>query len=135
MSLASQISDLATRVATEFKAVRAALITGPSAVGLTDATTVATNAQLGNVFRVTIAGNRTLGAPTNATDGQRLLWAVTASGADRTLTLATGSAGTFKFGSDITSVPVIASGTTMYIGAIYSSAAQRWHVIAVGSGY
>jgi hypothetical protein len=112
------------------------IITGPAPIALTDAATIATNAALGNVFRVTITASRTLGAPTNPTDGQRALWAVTASGTGPwTLTLATGAAGAFKFGTDITAVPAITTGTITYIGAVYSSAAGRWHVLAVGSGY
>jgi hypothetical protein len=136
MSLASQISLLATRLATEFKAVRASIITGPSPVALTDAATIATNAALGNLFRVTITASRTLAAPTNPTDGQRVQWEVTASGTGPwTLTLATGTAGSFKFGTDITSIPAIATGTTTFVGAEYNATAGRWRVLAVGSGY
>ena len=39
-------------------------------VALTDAATVAVDLSLGNNFTLTLAGNRTLGAPTNATAGQ-----------------------------------------------------------------
>lgn len=39
-------------------------------VPLTDAATIATDASLGNIFDVTLEGNRTLGAPTNPTSGQ-----------------------------------------------------------------
>src|SRR5512142_3555486 len=35
----------------------------PSVVALTDATTIAVDASLGNDFSVTLGGNRTLGAP------------------------------------------------------------------------
>jgi hypothetical protein len=54
---------------TASKTFGAALIT-PS-VALTDASTVATNAALGNEFRVTLGGNRTLGNPTNAAERSR----------------------------------------------------------------
>lgn len=105
-------------------------------VALTYAATIATNAALGNLFRVTMTGNATLGAPTNPTDGQKALWQVTASGADRVLTLATGAAGAFAFGTDLTTNPItITSTKTAYIGAIYNSAAGRWHVIALGRGF
>ena len=106
----------------------------PPAV-LADAANIATNAAVGDYFRVTMAGNRTLDAPTNPSDGQRALWEITASGADLTLTLATGAAGAFKFGTNITTVPTIASGTTTFLGAVYRAASQRWHVLAVGSGH
>jgi hypothetical protein len=39
-------------------------------VALTDAATIAVDLSLGNNFTVTLAGNRTLGAPTNTTAGQ-----------------------------------------------------------------
>ena len=39
-------------------------------VSLTDAATIAVDLSLGNNFSVTLAGNRTLGAPTNTTAGQ-----------------------------------------------------------------
>ena len=41
-----------------------------SVVSLTDAATVAVDLSLGNNFSLTLAGNRTLGAPTNTTAGQ-----------------------------------------------------------------
>ncbi|MGV9001594.1 MAG: hypothetical protein ACOH18_01400 [Candidatus Saccharimonadaceae bacterium] len=113
----------------------AALIVGVGPVTLTDAATIATNASLGNYFRVTIAADRTLDIPTNPTDGQRALWEVTASGANRTLTLTLGSTGAFKFGSDFTTIPNIASGTTTFIGCIYRTSSTRWHVLSVGSGH
>lgn len=49
----------------------------PKVVTLTDTTTIATNAALGNDFRVTLTGNHTLGAPTNPTDGQAIVVQVT----------------------------------------------------------
>jgi hypothetical protein len=104
-------------------------------VALTDAATVATDASLGVLFRVTIAGNRTLGAPSNATDGQSAIWEVTASGADRTLSLTTGSSGAFIFGSDITALTPVLSGKTDFIGAVYNSTAARWRVVAYIKGY
>lgn len=103
-------------------------------ITLTDAATIATDASYGNQFRVTIAGNRTLGAPSNPTDGQRALWEVTASGGARTLSLA-GGAGGFVFGSDITGLTATVSGKTDMIGAVYSSAANVWRVIAYAKGY
>lgn len=104
-------------------------------VTLTDATTIATDASTGTQFRVTMGADRTLGAPTNPTDGQKAMWEITASAANRTLTLATGTAGSFKYGTDITSIPAIVSGTTTFIGAIYRTSSARWHVLAVSSGH
>ena len=49
-------------------------------VTLTDAATVAVDLSLGNNFALTIAGNRTLGAPTNVTAGQSGVIVVTQDG-------------------------------------------------------
>ena len=47
---------------------------------LTDATTIATNCDLGNIHEVTLGGNRTLGAPTNLVDGATYRWVITQDG-------------------------------------------------------
>lgn len=107
----------------------------PPAVVLTDGATVATDASLSNLFRLTVAGDRTLLAPTNPKDAQRAQWSVFASGANRTLTLQTGVAGGFAFGTTVTSVPVITSNTTTVIEAVYSAAAARWRVLSVVAGF
>lgn len=49
----------------------------PVVVGLTDAPTIAVDASLGNDFRVTIAGNRTMGNPANPADGQQIIFQIT----------------------------------------------------------
>ena len=49
----------------------------PAVVVLTDAATIAVDASQGNDFRVTIAGNRTMGNPSNPTDGQKIIFQVT----------------------------------------------------------
>ncbi|MCF2130104.1 hypothetical protein L1I79_27280 [Strepomyces sp. STD 3.1] len=110
-------------------------ITAPSQViTLTDAATIATDASRGSHFKVTMAGNRTLGVPTNPVDGQRVVWEVVASGGARTLALA-GGAGGFAFGSDITALTATVSGKTDFIGAIYSATANLWRVVAYAKGY
>lgn len=107
-------------------------------VALTDGTTVATDASLSTHFRLTMAGNRTLSAPTNPTSGQIVLWEVTASGGARTLALATGS-GAFVFGTDVTALSATGSGLTDYIQAIYderaASGTGRWRVISYIKGF
>lgn len=59
-------------------------------VALTDGATIAVNASLGNLFTVTLGGNRTLSNPTNLTSGQTFRVRVTqdATGA-RTLAYGT----------------------------------------------
>ncbi|HJP81467.1 MAG TPA: hypothetical protein VJ841_03690 [Candidatus Saccharimonadales bacterium] len=99
-------------------------------VALTDGASIATDASAGKHFRVTVAGDRTLAAPTNATDGMHRIWEITASAADRSLTLSTGSSGSFEFTTNITSPITITNGKTLFLGAIYNSTRSRWTVLA-----
>lgn len=105
-----------------------------AAVALTDGATVALDAALGGTFTLVALGNRTLLAPSNAVDGQKIVVRHTASGGTRTLTLTTGAAG-FRFGADITALSVTSSGKTDYIGAIFHSTDNRWDVVAYVKGY
>ena len=100
---------------------------------LTDAATIATNANLGNTFRVTLGGNRTLGNPTNPVDGQRVMWELIqdATGS-RTITLDTN----FALGTDISSVTLTtAANAHDFLGATYNATAGKWYVIAFVKGY
>lgn len=106
----------------------------PAVVTLTDGATVSLDASAGRVFRLTAAGNRTISVPTNAADGRMIVIAHKASGADRTLTLTTGSAGAFAFNTDITGLTATTSGTTDYIGCIYDDVDDRWDVVSVVKG-
>ena len=102
-------------------------------VTLTDASTIATDASMANHFRVTLTGNRTLGNPTNAADGQTVIWELIqdATGS-RTITL--GSA--FRFGTDISGVTLTTTPSKRdYLGAMYNSAAEQWHVILFARGF
>lgn len=79
-------------------------------VALTDAATVAVNMSLGFNFSVSIAGNRTLGNPSNAKVGQSGCFKITASGGTRTIDVGT------NYKKTAVSFPVsIASGQTCYI--------------------
>jgi len=100
---------------------------------LTDAATIATDAATGNYFRVTLGGNRTLGNPTNTSDGQRVIWELIQDGTgNRTITLDT----KFALGTDITAVTLsTAANKRDFIGAIYNSTADKWYVIAFVKGY
>ncbi|MCK9327636.1 MAG: hypothetical protein M0P69_19230 [Bacteroidales bacterium] len=103
-------------------------------ITLTDGATPALDAALGNHFRLTAAGNRTIAVPTNPTEGQKIIIEHIASGADRTLALNTGTGG-FAYGSDITGLSATVSGKHDFIGAVYNSAVNKWHVIAYVKGY
>lgn len=103
-------------------------------VALTDGATPALDASLGNVFTLVAAGNRTIAVPTNATSGQEIIIAHTASGGARTLALNTGAGG-FRYGTDITGLTATTSGLTDYIKAIYDAVDSRWDVIGYVKGY
>jgi hypothetical protein len=108
-----------------------ALIMQP--VNLTDGATISTNAALGNHFRVTLAGNRTLANPTGAADGQLLTFSITqdATGS-RTITL--GSA--FHFGTDITSITLsTTANVTDKLGVQYNQSTGNFDVIAFVRGF
>ena len=106
------------------------------AVNLTDAATIATNAALGNNFRVTLGASRTLGAPSNPTDEQMCMWEIKQGGTgNNILTLASGAGG-FLFGTDLTAITLsTAVGVTDLLGCRYIASANRWWVIAFLRGF
>lgn len=107
-------------------------------VTLTDVSPVSVDASLGNVFDLTATADRTISAPTNAPatgKSQKILLRLKASGADRTFTLTTGSSGSFRFGTNITSLTVTTSGKIDLIGVIWNEVAVRWDVVAYAKGY
>lgn len=102
-------------------------------VALTDAATIAVDASLGNHFRVTLGGNRTLGAPSNPTDGQKILVEVKQD-ATGSRTLAYNAI--YRFGSDVTSPTLTTTASkTDFLGFVYNSTAAKWDCIAVAKGY
>jgi len=105
----------------------------PSVVALTDAATIAVNAALGNQFTVTLGGNRTLGNPTGAVNGQLLLFALRQDGAgSRTITLDT----KFRLGADITSITLsTGANKTDYLGVRYHSSDDTFDVISFVGGF
>jgi len=105
----------------------------PSVVTLTDAATIAVNAALGNQFTVTLGGNRTLGNPTGAVNGQLLLFAIRQDGSgSRTLAYDT----KYRFGTDITAITLTTtSNKTDYIGVRYHSGDDKFDIISVVKGY
>lgn len=86
-------------------AARAALNVGDTA--LTCLATVATDASLGNVFKLSITGNCTLGAPTNLQAGATYIWRIQQDiSGKRTL----GYNGVFKFSSGL--APTLTTGVS-----------------------
>lgn len=108
------------------------IVTIPRVVALTDAATIATDASLGTVYTVTLGGNRTLGNPTNATNGQLLIWKIKQDGTgNRTLALDT----KFRFNTTITSFTATTTiNKTDIIQAIYDSTDDKFDVVGVVKG-
>lgn len=104
-------------------------------VTLTDAPTVATDASRGTIFTLSTSFERTLGAPTNPSKGQRAMWVVNNTASSGiTLTLDTGTGG-FAFGSTINTLSDIAAGKKDIIGAYYNGNANKWYVVAYVKGF
>jgi hypothetical protein len=105
---------------------------------LTDGANIATDASAGEIFTVTLGGNRTFDAPTNARDGMRRTWRIRqdATGG-RTITLASGTGG-FVLGSLIPNVtPNTAANKVAYMTALYDSGytgGARWCVLSFEPG-
>lgn len=111
---------------------------GPIVVALTDGATIATDASAGELFSVTLGGNRTFSAPTNAEDGMRRTWRIRQdSTGTRTITLASGT-GAFVLSSQIVNTIVnTAANKVCYITAVYDNSypgGARWCVLAIEAG-
>lgn len=103
----------------------------PQVVALTDAVTIAVDASKGNHYRVTLGGNRTMGAPGNPADGQTVMFEVIQDGAgSRTLAWASGAAG-YDFGAGSAPTLSTAAGAIDLAGFKYSSTKGQW--LALGS--
>lgn len=108
-----------------------------TAVTLADGANIATDSSLSNKFRVTLAGNRTLDAPTGSPDDmQTILYKLIQDPTgNRTITLDTGAGG-FRFGDDIPSVTL---GTTAnehdLLGVVYDVTDNKWDVALFQKGF
>lgn len=103
-------------------------------VQLNDEATVELDAALGNVFVLRAQGDRIISAPTNPTDGQKIIIRLAAIGGDRDISLSD-SMGGFRFGSDITGLTTIDQNASDYVTALYNGADEYWDVIAYAKGY
>ncbi len=106
----------------------------PAVVALTDAPTIVVNASLGNDFRVTIAASRTMGNPTNAVDGQKIVFQVTQGGAGSCI-ITWGSLYEFSTGLPQPTLSTTV-GQTDLLAFIYNAALGKWLFVAfVGEFY
>ena len=105
----------------------------PAVVELTDAAQIAINASLGNDFRVTLQGNRTLANPTNPTDGQKIVVQVT-QGSGGPYTLSFGTA--YGFAAALPSPELsTAAGSTDLLAFIYNAGMEEWLLVAYVTGF
>lgn len=105
----------------------------PAVVHLTDAATIAVDASLGNDFRVTIAGNRTMGTPSNPANGEQIIFQITqGAGAPFTITWASG----YEFSASLPQ-PTLSTGAgqTDLIGFVYNATAGAWLLAASLNGF
>ncbi len=97
---------------------------------LKDAAVIAVDASAGLHFRVTLGGDRTLGNPVNATDGQKITFElIQDSTGSRTLALGSAYA--------VTSLPSLTStaGKRDFLGFIYSATTGLWYPAGLAEGF
>ena len=105
----------------------------PAVVNLTDAATIAVDASLGNDFRLTIAGNRTMGNPANPSNGQQIIFQVT-QGPGGSFTLSWGSS--YEFSADLPQPSLsTTAGQTDLLGFVYNAAKGSWLLAAFVNGF
>jgi hypothetical protein len=124
---ASPASAAAQATTTESGAV------APAVVNLADAATIAVDASLGNDFRVTIAGNRTMGNPANPAKGQQIIFQVT-QGSSGSFTLSWDSS--YEFSADLPQ-PTLSTtaGQTDVLGFICNATKGTWLLAAFVNGF
>ena len=105
----------------------------PKIITLVDQATITIDAALGNVFRVTLEDNRTLGEPSNPVDGQTIRIYVVQDGAgNRTLAYNA----IFKFTDDIPSPTLSTAAAAIDILVFsYLSTNSKWNCLGVSKGY
>jgi hypothetical protein len=103
----------------------------PAVASVADGLVITTNAELGNLFRVTLGGNHEL-AVINGADGQLIRVEVT-QGAGGPWSLSYSSA--FDFGSAGQPSLSTTTGDTDVLGRGYKAAATKWQCLAFAGGY
>ena len=100
---------------------------------LADGANIAVNVSLGNHFRVTLGGNRTLSNPSNPTDAQKIIVEVIQD-ATGSRTLAFGTA--YSFGSGLPSPTLTTTANKRdFLGFVYNASTGLWYFIAFVNGF
>jgi hypothetical protein len=112
-------------------ATTAALL-APAVVALADQPSISVNATLGNDFRVTINGHRTIANPAGGVDGQRITFMIT-HGSGSPFLVSWDSQ--YKFGA--AGVPSLSktAGSTDIIGFIYNQSLGSWLAVGAALGF
>lgn len=131
-AIGSVLAESGTALAAGGTTVESAAV-APAVVELTDGSTIAVNASLGNDFRVTLGGNRTFGNPSNATDGQQIIFQIT-QGSGGPFTVSWGSAYEFAPGLPAPTLSTTA-GQTDLLGFVYNAAIGTWLFAAFVNGF
>ena len=106
----------------------------PKVVALTYASTLATDAEAGEIFDVTLTDSATLANPTNPVDGKTLRWRIKQDGTgSRTVTLGN----KFVIPSSATSpLPFSTAANKLdVLAATYHAGRDQWDIIAFVMGY
>lgn len=106
-------------------------LVAPARVGLADGATITIDASKGSVFDVTLGGNRTIAAPTNGIDGERITLRIRqdATGS-RTVTWNA----VFHFGAAGSPTLSTAAGKTDILDFIYNAQNAAWECVTIGKG-
>jgi len=107
-------------------------LVAPAVITLVDAARITVNATLGNDFRVTLGGSRTLANPTGSVDGQRITFTITqGSGAPHRVTWSS----QYKFGAAGAPALSTTAESTDVIGFIYNQSLGSWLCVGVARGF
>lgn|GEM_PF-2821723 len=118
---------------TNYGAFAAAKAITSGVVTLPDAPMIVTDATRGNLFRVTVGGNRTLAAPLNPTDGQVIIWEfIQDERGNRTITLSPD----FVLGLDVKEINLTPGANKRdFMRCIYNVISGQWYVLDFKRGY
>lgn len=105
----------------------------PAVVTLTDSATIAVDASLGNDFRITLGGNRTMATPSNPSNGQQIIFQVTqGTGGPYTITWDNG----YEFSSGLPQPALsVGEGQTDLLGFVYHTVRGTWLLAAYLNGF
>ena len=101
-------------------------------VTLADSPSITVNAALGNDFRVTLGGHRTLANPTGSVDGQRITFTIKqGGGGPHKVTWSS----RYKFGAAGAPVLSTTAGSADVIGFIYNHSLGSWLCVGAARGF